>query len=48
MPDTPARLTEAEWKIMLRLWDKSPQTMMDFTRALSPETGFLGAGPRCW
>ena len=33
-------LTEAEWKIMLRLWDESPQTMMQLTRALEPETGW--------
>ncbi len=33
-------LTEAEWKIMLRLWEKSPQTMMELTRSLEPETGW--------
>lgn len=33
-------LTEAEWKIMLRLWENSPQTMMDLTRSLSAETGW--------
>ena len=33
-------LTEAEWKIMLRLWERSPQTMMELTRALEPETGW--------
>ena len=33
-------LTEAEWKIMLRLWENSPQTMMELTRVLSPETGW--------
>ena len=27
-------LTEAEWKIMLRLWERSPQTMLE------PETGW--------
>ena len=33
-------LTEAEWNIMLHLWDHSPQTMMELTRALQPETGW--------
>ena len=33
-------LTEAEWKIMLRLWERSPQTKMELTRALEPETGW--------
>lgn len=33
-------LTEAEWKIMLRLWERSPQTMMELTRSLAPETGW--------
>ena len=33
-------LTEAEWKSMLQLWERSPQTMMELTRALQPETGW--------
>jgi len=33
-------LTEAEWKIMLRLWERAPQTMMELTRGLEPETGW--------
>ena len=33
-------LTEAEWKIMLKLWEKSPQTMMELTRSLEAETGW--------
>ena len=33
-------LTEAEWKIMLTLWENSPRTMMEITRALEPETGW--------
>lgn len=33
-------LTEAEWKIMLLLWEKSPRTMMELTRALAQETGW--------
>lgn len=33
-------LTEAEWKIMLLLWQKSPWTMMELTRALAQETGW--------
>lgn len=33
-------LTEAEWKIMLKLWEHAPQTMMELTRSLAPETGW--------
>ena len=33
-------LTEAEWKILLLLWEKSPRTMMELTRALAQETGW--------
>ena len=33
-------LTDAEWKIMLRLWEHSPQPMMELTRSLAPETGW--------
>ena len=33
-------LTEAEWKIMLVLWEHSPRTMMEVTRALEEETGW--------
>lgn len=33
-------LTEAEWKIMLKLWDHAPQTMMELTRSLETETGW--------
>ena len=33
-------LTEAEWKIMLRLWEHAPQTMMELTRSLASETGW--------
>lgn len=33
-------LTEAEWKIMLRLWERSPQTMMEITRSLQADTGW--------
>ena len=33
-----ATLTDAEMKIMLRLWDHHPQTMMELTRALESET----------
>lgn len=41
MPDTEQTpLTAAEWKIMLHLWEQSPWTMMELTRALAPETGW--------
>ncbi|NLO84079.1 MAG: BlaI/MecI/CopY family transcriptional regulator [Clostridiales bacterium] len=32
--------TEAEWKIMEVLWDESPRTMPEITKALEPETGW--------
>lgn len=32
-------LTEAEWKIMLLLWEKA-RTMMELTRALAEDTGW--------
>lgn len=31
-------VTEAEMKILLRLWDHHPQTMMELTKALETET----------
>jgi BlaI family penicillinase repressor len=31
-------LTEAEWKIMQLLWECSPMTMMEITRALEKQT----------
>ena len=37
MPD---RCTEAEWKIMEVLWDHSPRTMSEITKALEPTTGW--------
>ena len=37
MPD---RCTEAEWKIMEVLWDSSPRTMSEITKALDPTTGW--------
>lgn len=40
MNKTCTHLTEAEWKIMLKLWDNSPQTMMQLTRSLEAETGW--------
>lgn len=33
-------LTEAEWKIMQLLWEKSSMTMMEITKALEKETGW--------
>lgn len=33
-------LTEAEWKIIRVLWDTSPRTLMEITRALGEETGW--------
>lgn len=37
MREKPA-LTDAEMKIMLKLWDMHPQTMMELTRSLEGET----------
>jgi len=39
MHEKPA-LTDAEMKIMLKLWDHHPQTMMELTRALEGETNW--------
>ena len=33
-------LTDAEWKLMHRLWDGSPQTITQLTAALREETGW--------
>ena len=33
-------LTDAEWKLMHRLWEQSPQTITQLTAALSTETGW--------
>ena len=33
-------LTDAEWKLMHRLWEQSPQTITQLTTALSAETGW--------
>ena len=34
------QVTEAEWKIMEVLWDRSPRTMGEITLILEPETGW--------
>ena len=33
-------LTDAEWKLMHRLWEQSPQTITQLTTVLSAETGW--------
>lgn len=33
-------LTDAEWKLMIKLWENHPQTMMELTRSLQSETGW--------
>lgn len=33
-------LTDAEWKIMLVLWQRGPLTIMELTHALQTETGW--------
>ena len=34
------RLTDAEWRIMVLLWEHPPQTLMQLTHTLEPETGW--------
>lgn len=33
-------LSAGEWRIMERLWEKNPQTLMELVRELGPETGW--------
>lgn len=33
-------LTDAEWKLMIPLWDCSPRTIMELTAAVREETGW--------
>ena len=33
-------LSDGEWKIMNLLWQQSPQTIMQLTKALEPDTGW--------
>ena len=33
-------LTDAEWKLMHRLWEQSPQTITQLTTTLREETGW--------
>lgn len=33
-------LSAGEWQIMERLWEKSPKTLMEIVRELSPATGW--------
>ena len=33
-------LSDSEWKLMNRLWDESPRTIMELTAALHQETGW--------
>ena len=36
----PIQCTDAEWKILEVLWDHSPRTMSEITKALEPTTGW--------
>ena len=38
--DETTRLTDAEWNIMLLLWENPPQTLMQLTHALEPKMGW--------
>ena len=33
-------LSDSEWKLMNRLWERSPMTIMELTAALRAETGW--------
>lgn len=33
-------LSDSEWKLMRRLWERSPMTIMELTAALKDETGW--------
>ncbi len=35
-----SKLSDAEWKVMAVLWEKSPRTMMEITNLLKEETGW--------
>lgn len=39
MPKT-RKLSDGEWKIMTLLWEESPRTLTELTRALSEDTGW--------
>ena len=34
------KLSDAEWKIMIRLWESSPKTITELTAELKEETGW--------
>ncbi|MBQ9299901.1 MAG: BlaI/MecI/CopY family transcriptional regulator [Clostridia bacterium] len=36
----PIQCTDAEWKILEVLWDRSPRTMAEITKTLAPSTGW--------
>ena len=40
MSYTAVSLSPGEWQIMDRLWEKSPRTLMELVRLLSPDTGW--------
>lgn len=40
MSGKPLSLSAAEWQIMECLWERSPRTLMEIVRALTPATGW--------
>ncbi len=36
-------LSDSEWRIMKQLWERSPSTLGELTKALEPETGWTRA-----
>ncbi len=38
--DKSVKLSDAEWRVMEVLWEKSPRTMMEITNTLKEETGW--------
>ena len=40
MPEKTINLSDSEWKLMNRLWERSPMTIMELTAAAKAETGW--------
>lgn len=40
MKEKTVTLSAGEWQVMEKLWDHSPQTVMELVRTLAPDTGW--------
>lgn len=40
MKEKTVTLSAGEWQVMEKLWDRSPQTVMELVHALAPDTGW--------